>query len=1140
MAVVMFTTNTALLHAAELNFLAQRRQSSVPMPAVAKNFNPASLLPASAAISSRLQLLLPKESKSLLLPIVRALPQNSGTIRKIAAPATSSGRVVIHIQDVHQNQEAQRNIGKAIQALIEAKTVGLVALEGAFAPVDLSWYRSYPHQAAVHVAADWLLKENRISGPIHAALGLRPGQVLPAFVGVDQIGRYDANVEAYRRAAPLVESFKKIVSQRARLLSKQKAATFNSALRQFEARLDAYRNGSLAWGDYVRFLARYREELSPKMQALLATLELERTLNFGQVETQRAQLITCLIAKLTTPEIEALVNESTAYQLGTLDHSDFYGYLKKLCAQKNIDLERLPAMAAYIRYVLLCDSLDVTAILQEIANTEQRIISSLAKTDAKRNLLAQSAQLNLTAKLLNFSLTREEWGNYKTDKLVNGNWKPARPAGGLDRGVINKSSSIQLPITIYQSLNLSSFERFYSEAEARDQAMAANLEKAMDASGFKVAVLVTGGFHSDGILRRLQSHGMTVVSYVPKISKISDENGSGYLSAFTQEKTPLDRLFDGNKLFLAQDPTRGLNPPLFEATELALESPVRRGGWKLPGGGKLWVLVGAGGAISSVWLAKRGFNYDTIIQFLSGVIQLLHGVFAMVHENKKDPPTPLTPSSRDELLPKLRDILGRHIHSQKKSRFSWFQEDPKRTLQTLQTWLWDLKPGEIRVLDSARILKEKFGGTLAQAPSDQQFEEAAELIRIYHEEKKERPVELQDRIIAAANRVIGYLEHPEADNWFKSPEKPALIELLKQLRDPANFYINPSLSGKNIAQVLTSGHLEFDKALTTLLSDEELDWTIFHEIFHQRPVDRAYLAATKALKRGTYRDYFDPKQGPALQRDLKRWLALEAHSEFDAYSGQMQLMSWLAAQRGQTIAAYLENFARMAESRGQVELAQTYRAYISPFGNDGKIVEERLQLFTYFAVLPKFAKFGERVTDEMARLDLGFPVTQLIAKRELHKWILSWIGDPQFWELSNAETSLTPENRLRALLKQFRQNPLLNQWMNKVAGLLGPGQRIEYFWHEPDINKVFAFVTYTDQTADPANPNRVTGYNTLRVSFRTDIADGISYSDVFAYEMIEVLLGHHYKSIGMVTYDGMRAFVKDQFSDFMTTWPFLN
>ncbi len=127
---------------------------------------------------------LQKVQKSSLAPLIRALPEDVGSIRKIISPPHPNGRIVIHIQDVHRNREAQTNIGKAVEELINQKKIGLVALEGAFGPMDFSWYRAYPHQDAVKAVADYLLRDNRISGFVHTAfLSSAP---IPSFVGIDE------------------------------------------------------------------------------------------------------------------------------------------------------------------------------------------------------------------------------------------------------------------------------------------------------------------------------------------------------------------------------------------------------------------------------------------------------------------------------------------------------------------------------------------------------------------------------------------------------------------------------------------------------------------------------------------------------------------------------------------------------------------------------------------------------------------------------------------------------------------------------------------------------------------------------------------------------------------------------------------
>ena len=252
-------------------------------------------------------------------------------------------------------------------------------------------------------------------------------------------------------------------------------------------------------------------------------------------------MITRLVSKLSKSETEELTAQSAIYRAGNLSHADFYTFVKKLCAKKNVGLDRYPAMDQYIRYVLLSDSLDVDAILEETTAAEKNIYSALAHNEKERRLITESRLNFLVGKLLDFALTKEEWTEYQDSSF---------------------------PIETFGNDGLKPFESFYREAEARDEAMAANLEKAMDASHAKVAVLVTGGFHSNGLARQLQPKGFTVVSYVPKISKIEDANGSAYLSVFTQEKTPLDKLFAGEKLFLAAALPAIADPIMKEATLL--------------------------------------------------------------------------------------------------------------------------------------------------------------------------------------------------------------------------------------------------------------------------------------------------------------------------------------------------------------------------------------------------------------------------------------------------------------------------------------------------------------------------------------------------------------------------------------------
>ncbi|MGQ0644109.1 MAG: 6-phosphogluconolactonase, partial [Elusimicrobiota bacterium] len=94
------------------------------------------------------------------------------------------------------------------------------------------------------------------------------------------------------------------------------------------------------------------------------------------------------------------------------------------------------------------------------------------------------------------------------------------------------------------------FERFYAAARRRDTILADNLLREMDgrdSAGGPAAVVVAGGFHAPGLQARLRDGGCNVLVLAPRLSKVDSAH---YMAAFTRERTPLDKVLLGEKLFL--------------------------------------------------------------------------------------------------------------------------------------------------------------------------------------------------------------------------------------------------------------------------------------------------------------------------------------------------------------------------------------------------------------------------------------------------------------------------------------------------------------------------------------------------------------------------------------------------------------
>ncbi|MBP9699565.1 MAG: hypothetical protein KBD85_06055, partial [Elusimicrobia bacterium] len=141
-------------------------------------------------------------------PYFSAVPQAHATIRKIHLPKNGKPRgLVFHVLDVHRNLDAQTNIAHTVTSLIglpHSSAIAMVGLEGAFRPYDLSWLRSFPDLQATRVAAEDLLAQDKMSGPMFSLL--TAPTAIPPVIGIDDEPHYQANLSAYRRSLATKEA----------------------------------------------------------------------------------------------------------------------------------------------------------------------------------------------------------------------------------------------------------------------------------------------------------------------------------------------------------------------------------------------------------------------------------------------------------------------------------------------------------------------------------------------------------------------------------------------------------------------------------------------------------------------------------------------------------------------------------------------------------------------------------------------------------------------------------------------------------------------------------------------------------------------------------------------------------------------
>ncbi|MBI3012845.1 MAG: hypothetical protein HYY63_04395, partial [Elusimicrobia bacterium] len=377
---------------------------------------------------------------------------------------------------------------------------------------------------------------NKISGPVHAAL--TSAKDFPPMVGVDDSTHYRANVQAYKQSTSLSKEYTAKIDLLQKDIEKRKSQILNTSLLSFDNNVQDHLRGKINLGNYIQFLTRHTASTPPMTQIFLKAYQLESSLDFNQVEKERAEIIRRIVKSLSKERVSELYRQTLDYRAGGVRHTDYYRYLRDLCKTSGIVLSRFPEMDSYIQYVLLSDSIHAETLFENIRQMEKESYRRLVRNSEERDLIARSRQVTLLQKLVKFSLSVEEWEEYVSFKKNYGD-------------TVLNSRGIKYGVPIIPQISY--FEEFYQEARARDVRMGENLLQEIANRNSDVTVLVTGGFHSQGIEEKLIQSGFTVVSFTPKITQIEQGKETAYLSIFSQEKTPLEKLFSAEKLTLTPE-----------------------------------------------------------------------------------------------------------------------------------------------------------------------------------------------------------------------------------------------------------------------------------------------------------------------------------------------------------------------------------------------------------------------------------------------------------------------------------------------------------------------------------------------------------------------------------------------------------
>jgi len=481
------------------------------------------------------------------------LPIELGEVKDFSFSGSPDRPFVFHIQDAHANPEAQRQIKRILDWVSERANENreipsvALAVEGTadvLAPEYADFFPEYPEVNAA--IAQKLIDQGELNGAEYFFIEerLKRGKDSKFFsVASEDAGIYKSNLALYRNLLLKQDEINLSLSSVRSKIELAQSRIFSPALREFITERTRRKHGDYESGvvapqlvSYLNYLEksaakllgikltdRFEQVRFPQIVRALVLRDLESSLKPDQAESQKSEILAALNKIARTPELKAL--EDRVKNLGA--SGDVRGTLESLWkaqSQGGLDFGRHGEFWKLAGSWVLRSEMNAEGLYDEMELLEGWIISKLTVNANEEKLVRTLNHFELIEKLLALKWTTREYEKFETGReevfaaLFENGLDDLLAAAG------HKSEAAQTDAQEIVKSHVNAALEFYVQARTRDQIL---LDKALaNLPSASIAVLVSGGFHSEGITRLLKEKGMRYAVVQPRFR--THDNGALY------------------------------------------------------------------------------------------------------------------------------------------------------------------------------------------------------------------------------------------------------------------------------------------------------------------------------------------------------------------------------------------------------------------------------------------------------------------------------------------------------------------------------------------------------------------------------------------------------------------------------------
>ncbi len=447
------------------------------------------------------------------------IPSNIGSLEEVHQ---GDERLVILVQDAHSIPTAQRSIRNLIDFFQQTYGLDQIAVEGARAQLDPQIFRSFPDREKLKAVFSQYLESGELTGTTFAAVfNSREAD----YRAIEDWPLFEEGYGHYLSALAGADETGRVMDALEKDLERRKEQSYAPQLLLIDRAVRDFRDHSANLMDVLETLASVK---APEPGSELALMLDENA------KTDETRLPLELEVKSISEKVNkylrsqpsagagntaAEFNEKLqAFQTSRLTPEQFAVYLKDLARELSLPVKFSGDFQKRVKKQMKIEDIDGTRFFESFERYAASVKEELFRNDEERMLEMQTERLYLLARLKSLELTREQWHqlkNYARRGLFSGPNHIFLEESDLERLMPEPELRRLLDVNLL----------FYENAELRDEVFSENLEKmfaSRSGGKGKAVMLVSGGFHTEGVLSRLKDKGVSYLLLMPKIEALPE------------------------------------------------------------------------------------------------------------------------------------------------------------------------------------------------------------------------------------------------------------------------------------------------------------------------------------------------------------------------------------------------------------------------------------------------------------------------------------------------------------------------------------------------------------------------------------------------------------------------------------------